>query len=98
MRGRSATAARQMGETLRASQGDWRAHDEPPRLLLTVNDACRAIGMTRTTFYREVGRGHLIVLKDGGRTKVPYFTLVAYVRRLCDEQGVTYGDDVALAG
>lgn len=70
--------------------------ERPRRLLLSVEDAMAVLSYTRPRFYREVNHGRIETIKDGKRRMVPYVALVAYVRRLCDEQGIDY-DALALA-
>lgn len=62
---------------------------ELDKLLLTVDDALSLMGdISLRTFQREVKRDRIQVVHLGRRVLVPYFALQAYVRRLCDEQGV----------
>lgn len=63
--------------------------ERPRRLLLSVDDALQVLNMTAPRFYREVKTGRIETLKDGRRRLVPYGALVAYVRMLCEEQGLS---------
>lgn len=71
--------------------------ERPKRLLLSVDDALQVLDMTRPRFYREINKGRIETLKDGKRRLVPYGALVAYVRMLCEEQGLSL-DAYSLAG
>ena len=46
---------------------------------------------------REGAAGRIRVVHVGRQVYIPYAALVAYVRLLCDEQGVPL-DDLAMAG
>ena len=81
-----------------SAQGQPGASASPQKLLLSLDEALPLMGgISLRTFQREVKRGRIRVLHVGRRVTVPYGSLVAYVRRLCDEQGVSY-DEMALAG
>lgn len=67
------------------------------RLLLSVDEACAVLGWSRVKFYREMNQGRIETLKDGGHRVVPYGACVAYVRLLCQENGVML-DTYDLAG
>lgn len=43
----------------------------PPRLALSVNDACAALSIGRTTFYKLVKCGRIRIIRIVGRTVVP---------------------------
>ncbi len=68
-----------------------------PRLLLNQEEAADELGIGLTFFKEERDAGRISVVNIGRRQLVPYASLVAYVRRLCEEQGVPL-DEMALAG
>lgn len=41
------------------------------RINWRVNDFCKAHGIGRTTFYKAVKRGEILVIKYGNRTLIP---------------------------
>jgi excisionase family DNA binding protein len=49
--------------------------------LLSVREACEALGISSQSFYRLVGRSELPVVKIGGRTLIRPSELDALVRR-----------------
>lgn len=69
-----------------------------PKLLLSQEEAADELGIGLTFFKTQRDAGYIPVVSVGRRQMVPYAALVAYVRRLCDEQGVSLDDDMALAG
>lgn len=56
-------------------------------LLLSVENAASAIGLSRTVFYNRVMRGDIVSIKSGRRRLIPKSALSAYVARLLAEQG-----------
>ena len=56
-------------------------------LLLSVEMAASAIGLSRTVFYDRMMRGHIASVKEGRRRLIPRSALEAYVARLLAEQG-----------
>jgi excisionase family DNA binding protein len=44
-------------------------------LALTINDACKAIGIGRTSLYELIRQGRLKTIKVAGRTLVPMAAL-----------------------
>ena len=51
------------------------------RINWRVNDFCHAFGIGRTSFYEEVKRGELKVIKFGKRTLVPNAEAKAWQQR-----------------
>lgn len=70
---------------------------ERPRLMLSQEEAAEELGISQTFFTEERDAGRISVLSVGKRRLVPYAALVAYVRALCDEQGVPL-DEATLVG
>jgi excisionase family DNA binding protein len=50
----------------------------PEKLMFRVNEACRALGIGRSSFYGEVSAGRLITIRAAGRTLVHRRDLEAY--------------------
>lgn len=58
------------------------------RLLVNIDEGCRALSIGRTTFYGLIRNGDLEVVKIGRRTLVVYSSLERYVDALsCSEEG-----------
>ncbi|WP_421621779.1 helix-turn-helix domain-containing protein [Alkalilimnicola ehrlichii] len=55
-------------------------------LSYSVNDACRALGIGRTTLYDEIKQGRLRALKVGRRTLIRHRDAEAWLNRLAEEQ------------
>ncbi|SBW04940.1 DNA binding domain protein, excisionase family (fragment) [uncultured Alphaproteobacteria bacterium] len=56
------------------------------RVAETVNEFCAALGIGRSLFYKEVGKGRIKILKAGSRkTLVPISEREAYLQRLTEE-------------
>lgn len=55
---------------------------QPPRLALSVQEACAACSIGRTTFYVEVKAGRIRVLKAGKRTLVAATELQRWLESL----------------
>jgi excisionase family DNA binding protein len=67
----------------------------PMKLLLTVEEACQALGIKRTVLYRLLTgskgkqRGHrLLSVKVGSRRLIPVASLQAFVTSLCEGEEV----------
>lgn len=58
-------------------------------LLLTVDEAAARLRRSRRTLYPLLMRGEIASIKDGQRRFIPAWALVAYIRKLCEQQGVT---------
>ena len=56
-------------------------------LLLSVEQAASAIGLSRTVFYDRMLRGQIASVKEGRRRLIPRSALEAYVSRLLADQG-----------
>ena len=56
------------------------------RLLYTINDAAKVLGVGRTKFYELLDAGHIATVTIGRRRLVPAEDLVAYVDRLRSER------------
>ena len=52
-------------------------------LTITVNDACKALGLGRTKIYELIGEGKLRTIKIGRRTLIT----TESIRRLVDDAG-----------
>ncbi len=65
-------------------QEELRAAEEPPRarVLLTVDEACNALGIKRTRLYGFLATGELASRKVGGRRLVPVRALHEFVEQL----------------
>lgn len=51
-------------------------------LTLTIPDAVRASGMSRTAIYEALKNGRLEAVKSGKRTLIPYTSLSGYLASL----------------
>jgi hypothetical protein len=51
-------------------------------IAVTVPDAVRLSGMSRTSIYEALKRGDLLARKAGRRTLIPYGVLEAYLQAL----------------
>lgn len=51
-------------------------------IALTIPDAVKASGMSRTTIYEALKRGDLIARKAGRRTLIPFASLESYLANL----------------
>jgi excisionase family DNA binding protein len=51
-------------------------------LCVSVRDACRAVGISRSSLYVEIKAGRLRLLKRGTRSLIPAEDLREWVRRL----------------
>lgn len=61
-----------------------------PRLLLTVTEAGKSLGISRSMVYELIAGGQLTSVKVGGARRISYDSLVAFVRRLEDSGPSTY--------
>lgn len=52
------------------------------KVMLSVNDFCKAAGIGRSLFYAEMRSGRLKVKKCGNRTLIPTAELEAWSKRL----------------
>lgn len=72
MSDRLAAAVAELVEALRDEMRAEMPRDPGPERLLSVEEACRALGgISRTTFYGMADRGELRTLKAGGRRLIP---------------------------
>lgn len=55
---------------------------EPTPLLLSLNDAARAIGVCRATFYELLNQGLIESVKIGTRRLIVQESLISYVESL----------------
>lgn len=53
-----------------------------PRLLLTVTEAGRSLGISRSMVYELIAGGQLTSVKIGGARRVSFDSLVSFVHRL----------------
>jgi excisionase family DNA binding protein len=60
--------------------------EAPERLLISVDDAARAIDVSRRKFYGLIDAGDIPVIRVGRSVKVPLEGLRHYVARLTSEQ------------
>lgn len=63
-----------------AVQGDLRA--PPMKLAYSVNEACRALSLSRTTVYEMIARKQLRSFKVGVKTLIPADSLQSLVTSL----------------
>jgi len=56
-----------------------------PDALLTVEEVCDALRISKGTFYKELKSGHLLAIKIGGRRLIPTSSLARYVELKIDE-------------
>jgi excisionase family DNA binding protein len=59
------------------------------KLMYTIPEAAKALGLGRSTVYELIDAGALLRVKVGTRALVPADTLRAYVQRLVAAQSVT---------
>lgn len=52
---------------------------EPPKIAYSVNEACRASSLGRTTLYSHIAAGRLKAVRIGGRTVIPADSLRALI-------------------
>jgi excisionase family DNA binding protein len=51
----------------------------PPKLSFSINEACQATSLGRTTIYSHIAAGRIPVIRVGGRTLIPADALRAFV-------------------
>jgi excisionase family DNA binding protein len=56
------------------------------KLLLTVDEACAALSLSRTCLYGLLAAGEVASIKVGGRRRIPYSALGEFVARACAKQ------------
>jgi excisionase family DNA binding protein len=54
----------------------------PPRLLLTVEDAARALSISRTSMFALIKSGQVVSVKVGVLRRVPADALTTYITEL----------------
>lgn len=59
-----------------------------PRILLTTEEAARALSVGRTKIYELIQKGQLHSLKLGGHRRIPVSALEDFVNRCLEEQDV----------
>ena len=52
------------------------------RLAYPVNEAAYLVGISRATFYKEIARGAVKIIKIGAATRIPADELKRYVESL----------------
>ena len=57
-----------------------------PKAAFTVREFCSVLSIGRSTFYEEMKRGRIKVLKLGARTLVPASEVGAFLQRLQELQ------------
>ena len=67
-------------------EGRTEMNEELP-LLLSIDQAVTASGLSRTVLYDRVMRGRIASVKEGRRRLIPRGAIEAYVARLLAEQG-----------
>ena len=73
-----------------AVETDDRDLAQIPRLLLTVAEAGKALGISRSMVYELIAGDQLTSVKTGGARRISYDSLVAFVRRLEESGPVTF--------
>ena len=61
---------------------DTTTTDISPRWLLSIPEACKGLGVGRSTFYEMIARGDVEVVRIGRRALVPVAAIEAYVQGL----------------
>lgn len=61
--------------------------DEDNKLLLTVPEAAKRLGVSRAYLYKLVGSGEILTLKLGRLRRVPVFALEEFVAQRAKEAG-----------
>jgi hypothetical protein len=59
----------------------------PEPLVVSISDACRIIGLGRSSIYREIQAGRLVALKARNRTILPVAGLRAWIEALPQAKG-----------
>jgi excisionase family DNA binding protein len=57
------------------------------RLLLTVDEACESLHLSRPIVYQLINSGQLRSIKIGAARRIPLDALRAYIRQALDNQG-----------
>ncbi len=52
---------------------------ESPKLAFTINEACHAVGISRSKLYELIGEGRVEIRKIGSRTVIPAESLRALI-------------------
>ena len=52
---------------------------QPPKIAYSINEACRASSLGRTTIYAHIAAGRLRIVRVGGRTIIPAESLQALI-------------------
>jgi excisionase family DNA binding protein len=73
-----------------AVETDDRDLAQIPRLLLTVTEAAKALGISRSMVYELIAGDQLTSVKIGGARRISYDSLVTFVRRLEESGPVTF--------
>jgi excisionase family DNA binding protein len=55
--------------------------DRPERVAWTIREAARALGISVSSVRRQIGAGHLPILRIGVSVRVPDWALQEYTRR-----------------
>lgn len=66
---------------------DTPAHGDADKLLLTMPEAARRLGVSRTYLYELVARREIVTVKLGKLHRVPVVALQVFIQRKLDEQG-----------
>jgi hypothetical protein len=62
------------------------ANNEAEPLVVSVNNALRLLGTSRTTLYRRLRMGQLEGFADGGRRKITIASIKQYVANRCHQE------------
>jgi excisionase family DNA binding protein len=62
------------------SDDEGRSMDHAP-LLLSISDAARRLGVSRTTLHKELDAGTIGYKRVQGDRRIPYAELIAYSKR-----------------
>jgi excisionase family DNA binding protein len=62
------------------------ASTEAEPLVVSVNNALRLLGTSRTTLYRRLRKGELSGFADGGRRKITLASIKQYIAQRCHEE------------
>jgi excisionase family DNA binding protein len=60
------------------------------RLSVTVEEAAKAIGISRSSMYAEIKRGRIRTFKIAGRILIPWTELTSLIDRAREESDSTY--------
>ncbi len=53
--------------------------NDPPKIAYSINEACKASSLGRTTIYSHIAAGRLLARRIGGRTVIPAESLHALI-------------------